>query len=196
MIIWAIRWASGQVAEDCMWGWDLSSYWFVFTANTQPLLLYWALSPIKPLYTQRKLLSSWEKQRIHTQECRADPFPLSRGKGKQWRLTAGEQGRRTRNKHCSVCVCVCVCVCVWVCLCVTKHCIRTAREKSVSPSVCLSGGVIMLRLMTLLASLLWLLVLGLLWERWIEGNSSLWVRGLGLQTRSSPVWDFAPMPDT
>lgn len=44
--------------------------------------------------------------------------------------------------------------------------------------------------------LLWLLVLGLLWERWIEGNSSLWVRGLGLQTCSSPVWDFALMPDT
>lgn len=44
--------------------------------------------------------------------------------------------------------------------------------------------------------LLWLLVLGLLWERWIEGSLSLWVRGLGLQTCSSPVWDFAPMPDT
>lgn len=40
--------------------------------------------------------------------------------------------------------------------------------------------------------LLWLLVLGLLWERWIEGNSSVWVRGLGLQTCSSPVWDFVP----
>lgn len=40
--------------------------------------------------------------------------------------------------------------------------------------------------------LLWLLVLGLLCERWIEGSLSLWVRGLGLQTRCSPVWDFAP----
>lgn len=41
-----------------------------------------------------------------------------------------------------------------------------------------------------------LLVLGLLWERWIEGSLILWVRGLGLQTCSSPVWDFAAMPDT
>lgn len=64
--------------------------------------------------------------------------------------------------------------------------------------VCLSGSVIMLSpLAKLLASLLlWLLVLGLLWERWIEGSLSLRVRGLGLQTCSSPVWDFAAMPDT
>lgn len=64
--------------------------------------------------------------------------------------------------------------------------------------VCLSGSVIMLSpLAKLLASLLlWLLVLGLLWERWIEGSLSLRLRGLGLQTCSSPVWDFAAMPDT
>lgn len=81
---------------------------------------------------------------------------------------------RASVSACNVCLCVCVC-----------HC---------CPSVWQRDNAEPWR--SRLRLLLWLLVLGLLWERWIEGNSSLWVRGLGLQTCSSPVWDFAPMPDT
>lgn len=83
---------------------------------------------------------------------------------------------RASVSACNVCLCASVCVC--------HFCPSVWQRDNAEPW------------RSRLRLLLWLLVLGLLWERWIEGNSSLWVRGLGLQTCSSPVWDFAPMPDT
>lgn len=97
-----------------------------------------------------------------------------------------------KDAMCGFQVSDCVCVCVWSCVHTASLCICPCIT-----FVCLSGTVIMLSpSRSRLHLLLWLLVLGLLWERWIEGSLSLWVRGLGLQTCSSPVWDFAPMPDT
>lgn len=112
-----------------------------------------------------------------------EKIPQSQGGcARYFRLASGRVGLMPARPHCSVCQLIHLSVRQSPCVC--HFCPSVWQRDNAEPW------------RSRLRLLLWLLVLGLLWERWIEGNSSLWVRGLGLQTCSSPVWDFAPMPDT